>query len=105
MSDLLEAFRHRHQERLAQLESGEDEEALLDGVRILIADLRQAGASVAGQAGRGRLRALVRFWAGGGIVQDSVLGEEYQETFDKAAAMLRLLSAPTSTGDVQDVGS
>ena len=64
MSDLLEAFRHRHQERLAQLESGEDEEALLDGVRILIADLRQAGASVAGQAGRGRLRALVRFWAG-----------------------------------------
>ena len=48
---------------------------------------------------------VVRFWAGGGIVQDSVLGEEYQETFDKAAAMLRLLSAPTSTGDVQDVGS
>ncbi|MBN1976719.1 MAG: hypothetical protein JW918_04900 [Anaerolineae bacterium] len=64
MSDLLEAFQHRHQEKLVQLESGEDEEALLDGVRILIADLRDAGASVAGQAGRGQLRALVRFWTG-----------------------------------------
>jgi para-aminobenzoate synthetase component 1 len=33
----------------------------------------------------------IRFWAGGGIVADSVLDEEYQETLDKAAAMLRLL--------------
>jgi para-aminobenzoate synthetase component 1 len=33
----------------------------------------------------------VRFWAGGGIVADSRLQEEYQESFDKAAAMLRLL--------------
>jgi len=33
----------------------------------------------------------IRFWAGGGIVNDSVLEEEYQECFDKAAAMLRLL--------------
>jgi para-aminobenzoate synthetase component 1 len=33
----------------------------------------------------------VRFWAGGGIVADSRLREEYQESFDKAAAMLRLL--------------
>ena len=33
----------------------------------------------------------VRFWAGGGIVADSRLPDEYQETFDKAAAMLRLL--------------
>jgi para-aminobenzoate synthetase component 1 len=33
----------------------------------------------------------VRFWAGGGIVADSRLEDEYQETFDKAAAMLRLL--------------
>jgi para-aminobenzoate synthetase component 1 len=32
-----------------------------------------------------------RFWAGGGIVADSELKAEYQETFDKAAAMLRLL--------------
>jgi len=31
-------------------------------------------------------------WAGGGIVADSVLEDEYQESFDKAAAMLRLLS-------------
>ena len=64
MSDLVNAFQRRHQEKLVQLESGEDEEALLEGVRILIADLRQAGASVADQAGRGQLRALVRFWAG-----------------------------------------
>ncbi len=32
-----------------------------------------------------------RFWAGGGVVADSTLETEYQETFDKAAAMLRLL--------------
>jgi len=32
-----------------------------------------------------------RFWAGGGIVIDSVAEAEYQETFDKAAAMLSLL--------------
>lgn len=33
----------------------------------------------------------IRFWAGGGIVHDSVLAEEYQECFDKAAAMLAVL--------------
>lgn len=33
----------------------------------------------------------VRFWAGGGIVADSVMANEYQETLDKAAAMLGLL--------------
>jgi para-aminobenzoate synthetase component 1 len=33
----------------------------------------------------------VRFWAGGGIVNDSVVEEEYQECFDKAAAMMKLL--------------
>ncbi|MDD2802542.1 MAG: chorismate-binding protein, partial [Methylococcales bacterium] len=33
----------------------------------------------------------IRFWAGGGIVNDSVMEEEYQECFDKAAAMLNLL--------------
>ena len=36
-------------------------------------------------------RGEIRFWAGGGIVADSKLEEEYQETFDKAAAMLKLL--------------
>ncbi|HEX2830663.1 MAG TPA: aminodeoxychorismate synthase component I [Burkholderiales bacterium] len=36
-------------------------------------------------------RSQVRFWAGGGIVADSKVDEEYQETFDKAAAMLKLL--------------
>src|SRR5680860_87866 len=30
---------------------------------------------------------VTRFWAGGGIVADSDLAAEYQETFDKAAAM------------------
>lgn len=34
---------------------------------------------------------MIRFWAGGGIVADSRLEDEYQETFDKAAAMLKLL--------------
>ncbi len=33
----------------------------------------------------------IAFWAGGGIVADSKLEDEYQETFDKAAAMLKLL--------------
>ena len=33
----------------------------------------------------------IRFWAGGGIVNDSVMADEYQECFDKAAALLRLL--------------
>ncbi len=33
----------------------------------------------------------IRCWAGGGIVTDSQLEDEYQETFDKAAAMLKLL--------------
>jgi para-aminobenzoate synthetase component I len=34
----------------------------------------------------------IRFWAGGGIVNDSMLEEEYQESFDKAAALLSLLN-------------
>jgi para-aminobenzoate synthetase component 1 len=38
----------------------------------------------------------IRFWAGGGIVADSTLEEEYQETFDKAAAMLKLLQQASS---------
>ncbi|HUX90279.1 MAG TPA: aminodeoxychorismate synthase component I [Gallionellaceae bacterium] len=33
----------------------------------------------------------IRCWAGGGIVADSEVGAEYQETLDKAAAMLELL--------------
>jgi para-aminobenzoate synthetase component 1 len=43
---------------------------------------------------------VMRFWAGGGIVADSTLEDEYQETFDKAAAMLKLLqqSAASRTG-------
>jgi len=34
---------------------------------------------------------VARFWAGGGVVIDSEPEAEYQETFDKAAAMLALL--------------
>ena len=34
----------------------------------------------------------IRFWAGGGIVRDSVMADEYQECFDKAAALLSLLA-------------
>jgi len=45
----------------------------------------------------------IRFWAGGGIVADSRCEDEYQETFDKAAAMLKLLQqsavcAPSGRG-------
>jgi para-aminobenzoate synthetase component 1 len=34
---------------------------------------------------------VIRCWAGGGIVADSQCGAEYQETLDKASAMLELL--------------
>lgn len=37
-------------------------------------------------------RGSIRFWAGGGIVNDSVLDAEYQECFDKAAALLQVLA-------------
>ena len=36
--------------------------------------------------------AKIRFWVGGGIVADSVMEEEFQETLDKAKAMLQMLS-------------
>ena len=40
----------------------------------------------------------VRFWAGGGIVADSRVADEYQETLDKGAAMLRLLQQSAMSG-------
>lgn len=40
-------------------------------------------------------------WAGGGIVHDSTLESEYQESFDKAAAMLKVFS----TDDYHNVSS
>jgi para-aminobenzoate synthetase component 1 len=43
-------------------------------------------------------RGAVRFWAGGGIVADSTLEEEYQETFDKAAALLKVLQQSAVAG-------
>jgi para-aminobenzoate synthetase component I len=36
--------------------------------------------------------AKIRFWVGGGIVADSVMEDEFQETLDKAKAMLQMLS-------------
>ena len=42
---------------------------------------------------------IIRCWAGGGIVHDSDCDAEYQETFDKAAALLRLLE-PERLADV-----
>jgi para-aminobenzoate synthetase component I len=47
-------------------------------------------------------RGEIRFWAGGGIVADSTVEEEYQETYDKAAAMLKLLQQAHS-GTVRNV--
>ncbi len=39
----------------------------------------------------------MRFWAGGGITSGSTLDGEYQESFDKAAAMLELLNKNEAT--------
>jgi para-aminobenzoate synthetase component 1 len=40
---------------------------------------------------------LMRFGAGGGIVSDSKMKDEYQETLDKASAIIKMLE--TSLGD------
>jgi para-aminobenzoate synthetase component 1 len=45
----------------------------------------------------------VRFWAGGGIVADSEVESEYQESFDKARALLRLLAQSSVTDSARDV--
>lgn len=68
MSDLLDTFQKRHQEKLEQLKRGPVDEAFLDGVMLLLGDLRQAGAVVADPAERGQLRALARFW--GNVLYD-----------------------------------
>ncbi|MEN8259080.1 MAG: aminodeoxychorismate synthase component I [Pseudomonadota bacterium] len=46
----------------------------------------------------------IRFWAGGGIVADSVLDAEYQESFDKASAILRFLDLTRVEKGVNHVG-
>jgi para-aminobenzoate synthetase component 1 len=46
----------------------------------------------------------IRFWAGGGIVADSVLEQEYQECYHKAAAMLTLLEQFKPDKNSQYVG-
>ncbi|MBU0704640.1 MAG: hypothetical protein KKC18_12335, partial [Chloroflexi bacterium] len=76
MSDILKALQRRHREKLDQLQHGEADEALLDGIQLLIADLRQAGVSVAAPAERGQLRALMHFW--GNVVYDRT--EAYPDT-------------------------
>jgi hypothetical protein len=68
MSELLYAFQRKHLEKLDQLKRGETDETFLDGVHLLISDLREAGAIIADPAERGQLRALMRFW--GGIAYD-----------------------------------
>jgi hypothetical protein len=62
MSNILDTFQKRHQEKLEQLKRGPVDEAFLDGIALLLGDLRQAGALVADSAERGQLRALARFW-------------------------------------------
>jgi len=46
----------------------------------------------------------IRFWAGGGIVADSVMEDEYRETFYKVDAMLRLLKQQESSHGADDNG-
>jgi len=41
----------------------------------------------------------IRFWAGGGIVADSVMQKEYRETWDKASSMLQLMQYFSDTSD------
>ncbi len=41
---------------------------------------------------------VIRCWAGGGLVVDSELDAEYQESFDKAAALLRVLNRFEAAG-------
>ena len=63
MSELLDILQQRHNERLDQLKGEEAHVLLIGEARILIADLREAGASIADPSERGQLRALMRFWA------------------------------------------
>lgn len=68
MKDLLKNFQLRHQEMLDQLKREEVGQSLLEEVSVLIADLREAGATVADPAGRGQLRAMLHFW--GNVMYD-----------------------------------
>ena len=68
MSDLLKTLHRRHQEKLERLQRSQMDEALLDEVQLLVADLRQAGVGVADPAERGQLRTLMHFW--GSIVYE-----------------------------------
>lgn len=68
MSDLLDAFQRRHQQKLEQLKHGPVDEAFLESVALLLSDLRQAGAVVADPVRRGQLRALAHFW--GNVLYD-----------------------------------
>ena len=63
MSELLDTLQQRHNERLDRLKGDEAHVLLIGEARILVADLREAGASIADPSERGQLRALMRFWA------------------------------------------
>jgi para-aminobenzoate synthetase component I len=41
----------------------------------------------------------IRFWVGGGVVADSILEEEYQETLNKGAGILKSLNALSKSPD------
>jgi para-aminobenzoate synthetase component I len=45
----------------------------------------------------------IRFWVGGGIVADSILEEEYQETLNKGAGILKSLKALSKTVDESEL--
>lgn len=47
---------------------------------------------------------IIRFWAGGGIVADSQMEEEYRECYAKAAALLTLLQQSSVKTRIERVG-
>ena len=63
MSEIVDELQQQHQQWLGLLSQGETGAAFLDGVRMFIGDLRQAGEEVADSAERAVLRALAQFWA------------------------------------------
>jgi hypothetical protein len=63
MSDLFSTLQERYQALVARKEQGEAEMEFVDDVRTFIADVRQAGATVADLSERSQLRAWMRFLA------------------------------------------
>ena len=63
MSDLVNILHERYQTIVARKQGGEASDEFLEDVRIFIADVQQAGASVADLNERSQLRAWMRFLA------------------------------------------